>query len=138
MSLTLTHVSLFVQDMQAMLKFYQDTMGLQVLETSDGYASLKAGDDMKLSFFDAQKMQQTIPLVQPGEFNGNRFVIEFRVDGEGVDAWSNKLRRQGVQLITDPTNYTNWGIRSVFIQDPEGNLINLYEPLTTQGQGQQG
>ncbi|HLI09654.1 MAG TPA: VOC family protein [Ktedonobacteraceae bacterium] len=138
MSLTLTHVSLFVQDMQAMLKFYQDTMGLQVLETSDGYAALKAGDNVKLSFFDYQKMEQTIPLVQPSDVNGNRCVIEFRIDGESVDAWSNKLRREGVQLITNPTNYTNWGIRSLFIQDPEGNLINLYEPLNTQGQGQQG
>lgn len=131
MSLTLTHVSLFVQNMQTMLKFYQDTLGLQVLETSDGYTSLKAGDNVKLSFFDAQKMEQTIPLVQPGESNGNRFVIEFRVDG--LDAFCNTLRDQNVQFITEPTNYTNWGIRSAYILDPEGNLINIYEPLQTEG-----
>lgn len=132
MNITLTHVSLFVQNMQAMLKFYQETMGLQVLNTSDGYAELKASEDVKLSFFDMQKAEQTIPLVQPSEVNGHRSVIEFRVDG--LDAFCNSLRRQGVQFITDPTNYTDWGIRSAYIEDPEGNLIDLYEPLNTQGQ----
>jgi catechol 2,3-dioxygenase-like lactoylglutathione lyase family enzyme len=132
MSITLTHVSLFVQDMQTMLKFYRETMGLQVLNETNGYAELKAGEDVKLSFFDYKKMEQTIPLVQPGEINGHRCVIEFRVSG--VDALSDKLRREGVQFITDPTNYSDWGIRAFFIEDPEGNLINLYEPLETQGQ----
>lgn len=132
MSITLTHVSLFVQDMQAMLKFYRETMGLQVLNESDGYAELKASEEVKLSFFDYKKMEQTAPLVQPSDVNAHRSVIEFRVSG--LDAFCNTLRRQGVQFITDPTNYTDWGIRSAYIEDPEGNLIDLYEPLETQGQ----
>ncbi len=132
MSITLTHVSLFVQDMQSMLNFYREMLGLQVLNETNGYTELKAGEDVKLSFFDYKKMEQTIPLVQPGEVNSHRCVIEFRVSE--VDALSNKLRREGVQLITDPTNYSDWGIRSFFIEDPEGNLISLYEPLETQGQ----
>jgi catechol 2,3-dioxygenase-like lactoylglutathione lyase family enzyme len=132
MSITLTHVSLFVQDMQSMLNFYREMLGLQVLNETNGYTELKAGEDVKLSFFDYKKMEQTIPLVQPSEVNSHRCVIEFRVSE--VDALSNKLRREGVQLITDPTNYSDWGIRSFFIEDPEGNLISLYEPLETQGQ----
>lgn len=132
MSITLTHVSLFVQDMQLMLNFYREMLGLQVLNEANGYAELKASEGVKLSFFNYKKMEQTIPLVQPDEINGHRCVIEFRVNE--VDALSDKLRREGVQLITDPTNYSDWGIRSFFIEDPEGNLISLYEPMETQGQ----
>ena len=132
MSITLTHVSLFAQDMQSLLKFYRETMGLEVLRESNGYAELKASENVKLSFFDYQRMQQTVPLVQPSEINGHRSVIEFRVDK--LDEFCDTLRRQGVQFLTEPTNYPEWGIRSAYIQDIEGNLINLYEGLETQGQ----
>ena len=130
MSLTLTHISLFVQDMQAMLKFYRDMMGLQVLDEWGSYAELKASENVKLSLFNRTSMEQTIPLVQASEVNGHRSVIEFRVDQ--LDEFCNTLRRQGVQFITDPTNYSDWGIRSAYIEDPEGNLIDLYESLNTQ------
>ncbi|HET9918387.1 MAG TPA: VOC family protein [Ktedonobacteraceae bacterium] len=130
MSMTLTHISLFVQDMQVMLKFYRDTMGLQVLGEWGSYAELKASENVKLSLFNRTSMEQTIPLVQASEVNGHRSVIEFRVDQ--LDEFCNTLRRQRVQFITDPTNYSDWGIRSAYIEDPEGNLVDLYEPLSTQ------
>jgi catechol 2,3-dioxygenase-like lactoylglutathione lyase family enzyme len=127
MTITLTHISLFVMDMQPMLKFYRDTMGLEVLKDSSDYAELKASENVKLSLFDRLKMEETIPLVQASQLPAYRSVIEFRVDQ--LDEFCNTLRRQGVHFITEPTDYPDWGIRSAYIEDPEGNLINLYEGL---------
>ena len=40
-----------------------------------------------------------------------------------------KLQEQGVHFITKPTNYPDYGIRSVHLRDPDGNLIEIYSQL---------
>src|SRR5437764_3243901 len=48
MALTLTHVSLLVEDVQRALRFYSDTLGLEVANNFGDYAELTAGENLKL------------------------------------------------------------------------------------------
>ncbi len=48
---------------------------------------------------------------------------------EDVDASVERLQAQGVQFLTDPRDFPGWGIRSAYLRDPDGNLIELYSDL---------
>ena len=48
---------------------------------------------------------------------------------EDVDASVERLQAQGVQFLTDPRDFPDWGIRSAYLRDLDGNLIELYSDL---------
>ncbi len=39
------------------------------------------------------------------------------------------MRAKGVPLTSDPVNHAEWGLRTIFLRDPDGNLICLYGGL---------
>jgi predicted enzyme related to lactoylglutathione lyase len=73
---------------------------------------------------------QTVPLfgagsAQPG---ANRSaIIEFIV--EDVDAEYERLRSSVGEIVTEPTTMP-WGNRALLFRDPDGNLVNLFTPVT--------
>ena len=127
MSLTLTHISLLVEDVQKALIFYSDSIGLEVIENHGGYAELRANAHMKLSLFDHKAMEEALPMVHASAVNGHRAVIEFSVDA--LDDFCATLRAKGVMFVSEPTDRPDWGIRTAYIQDLDGNLISLYKSL---------
>jgi catechol 2,3-dioxygenase-like lactoylglutathione lyase family enzyme len=127
MSLTLTHISLLVEDVQKALIFYSDSLGLKVLSNHGGYAELEANEQMKLSLFDRKAMEEALPTVQASVVNGHRSVIEFRVDT--LDDLCATLHTKGVSFVSEPTDHPDWGIRTAYVQDLDGNLISLYKSL---------
>jgi catechol 2,3-dioxygenase-like lactoylglutathione lyase family enzyme len=44
---------------------------------------------------------------------------------EDVDAVVVKLVERGVNIINGPLNHPDWGMRSAYLRDPDGNLIEL-------------
>lgn len=127
MSLTLTHISLLVENVQKALIFYTDSLGLKVLSDHGGYAELQANEQMKLSLFDRKAMEEALPMVQASAINGHRSVLEFRIDT--LDSFCATLHTKGVSFVSEPTDHPDWGIRTAYIQDPDGNLISLYQNL---------
>lgn len=60
----------------------------------------------------------------------NRSVIlEFQVDD--VDAEFARLRPHIENWVQEPTTMP-WGNRSILFRDPDGNLVNLFAPVTAQ------
>ncbi|WP_340026528.1 VOC family protein [Paenibacillus sp. FSL K6-1096] len=58
----------------------------------------------------------------------NRTVImEFRVDD--VDAEYARLKPLVRDWVQEPTTMP-WGNRSILFRDPDGNLVNLFQPVT--------
>ena len=43
-----------------------------------------------------------------------------------VDRFAQRLRRRRIPLLAGPTDRTEWGIRTVHLRDPDGNLIEVY------------
>ncbi|ORA37126.1 VOC family protein [Mycobacterium aquaticum] len=74
--------------------------------------------------------EKTVPLFGAGsaEPAANRTaIIEFIVDD--VDTEYERLREQVPEVVTAPTTMP-WGNRALLFRDPDGNLVNLFTPVT--------
>ena len=56
-----------------------------------------------------------------------RFFSSFSVDN--VDETFAALKAKGVTFISEPTDMPDWGMRTLYLRDPEENLIELFTPL---------
>ncbi|MGV9801416.1 VOC family protein [Mycobacterium sp. NPDC003449] len=73
---------------------------------------------------------KTVPLFGQGsaEPGANRSaILEFIVDD--VDAEYERLRERVSEVVTEPTTMP-WGNRALLFRDPDGNLVNLFTPVT--------
>jgi predicted enzyme related to lactoylglutathione lyase len=73
---------------------------------------------------------KTVPLFGAGsaEPGANRSaIIEFLVDD--VDAAYERLRAHVGEIVTAPKTMP-WGNRALLFRDPDGNLVNLFTPVT--------
>ncbi|MEX0681952.1 MAG: VOC family protein [Dehalococcoidia bacterium] len=50
------------------------------------------------------------------------------LDSDDLDADSSGWRRRAVEFIEPPTDYT--GLRIATLRDPEGNIVQLYQPVS--------
>lgn len=57
-------------------------------------------------------------------------LVCFSVDS--VDATCKELLAKGIEFINMPIDMPGWGGRVVHLRDPEGNLIELFSPLSTE------
>lgn len=56
-------------------------------------------------------------------------IIEFIVDD--VDADYERLRGRVAEIVTEPTTMP-WGNRALLLRDPDGNLVNLFTPVSVE------
>jgi uncharacterized glyoxalase superfamily protein PhnB len=54
-------------------------------------------------------------------------IIEFLV--ADVDADYERIRQVATKFVNEPTTMP-WGNRSLLLRDPDGNLVNLFTPVT--------
>ena len=121
----LTHVRLLVNDYRAMLSFYRDTLGLQVgFDDGENFAEVKAGE-AEISLFVRHGMADALDGLRSGE--GDRAVLIFHVDDVG--ATYRRLSSRDVNFVTPPKDMAEWGIRIALFRDPEGNLVEINQPL---------
>jgi predicted enzyme related to lactoylglutathione lyase len=81
---------------------------------------------------------KTVPLFGAGsaEPEANRSaIIEFIVDD--VDSEYERLRVHVGEVVTPPTTM-RWGNRAVLFRDPDGNLVNLFTPVTDEARAKFG
>jgi uncharacterized glyoxalase superfamily protein PhnB len=63
--------------------------------------------------------------VRPAD--NHTIIIEFRV--EDVDSEYKRLKPLVIDWVQEPTTMP-WGNRSILFRDPDGNLVNLFTPVT--------
>ncbi len=81
---------------------------------------------------------KTVPLFGEGsaEPAANRSaIVEFIV--EDVDAEYQRLREHLADVVTEPTTMP-WGNRALLFRDPDGNLVNLFTPVTDEARAKFG
>jgi predicted enzyme related to lactoylglutathione lyase len=82
--------------------------------------------------------EKTVPLFGAGsaEPAANRSaIVEFIVDD--VDAEYERLREHVGEVVTMPTTMP-WGNRALLFRDPDGNLVNLFTPVTDEARARFG
>lgn len=119
----LTHVRLLVSDYPGCFAFYRDVLGLQCGygDETGGYADFSGGGgESCLALFDRSYQGDQVELRPPGD----GAVLIFRV--ESVD---DAAVRYAEHVLGEPVSRPDWGIRVVYLRDPDGNLIELNEEI---------
>ena len=121
-----THTRLLVVDFKACFRFYRDIMGFEVFwgDENGSYADFEAGET-DLALFKREAMAQAVsadhlPLRHDSQ---DDVCLIFAV--EDVDRAADDLKRKGVQFVTEPKDYEEWGCRAAHFRDPDGNLIEI-------------
>lgn len=125
----LRHVALNVADVSASVEFYSSLFGMQVVWQPDpDNAYLSSGCD-NLALHQAQR--ETPQKGQHLDHLG--FIVESPAD---VDRAAEALAARSIALLKPPHTHRD-GSRSLYLADPDGNIIQiLYEPtLSTQRLG---
>lgn len=128
MAPTLSHIWLLVDEAPRALNFYRVTLGLELASDLGEYAEFKVSEQVYLALFTRSAMRVGEPNIAVDPVSGQRAVLAFAV--ASVDEEADRLRASGVRLTSEPANHAEWGLRTIFLQDPDGNLICLYAGIS--------
>jgi catechol 2,3-dioxygenase-like lactoylglutathione lyase family enzyme len=114
----------FARDMAAMRRFYADVMLFPVYR------------DVHPSWIEYRVGGTLLALTERGfVFNDPdtpkgalSLQLAFRVTQAEVDACAAAFREAGVMIVGEPTNQP-WGHRTLFVRDPDGNVVEIYADL---------
>ena len=120
----LDHIVLNVSNVSHTLAFYQNILGMQPQEERPGKWSLHFGAH-KISLQDARTAPDIARATVPG--SGNFCLLT----DEPVELIVNMLRKQGISVVAGPAERigATGKIMSVYFRDPDGNLVEVSNPL---------
>ena len=130
----LEQVRLLVADFPAAFRFYHDVLGLEPTwgTEDEPYASFATGTESGLALFDAVAMASAVGTVDLPATAARRDAFVLVLEVADVDAAA-ALVEAGASLVSQPADHADWGIRTCHLRDPEGNLIELEQPLPPAG-----
>jgi len=125
--MNLISTRIITDQVEALIHFYEQITGLTATRYTPDFAELKTktatlaiGSTRTLQFFGGNR------VAQPAQ--NHSVIIEFRVDDvqQLFDQLAASLKGT---IIQEPT-VMPWGNQSLLLRDPDGNLVNLFTPVT--------
>ena len=110
------------KDPEATRAWYSNNLGLKTNEYGALFESRKSSDPDVKTYLQWSPFEENTTYLQP---SGKDFMINYRV--ENLDGLVEQLRSNGVIILDEIENY-EYG-RFIHILDPEGNKIELWEPV---------
>ena len=135
-----SNVRLLVKDFAKCFKFYTEQLGLEPSwgDENSGYANFKVADGIEgFTLFVSDWMAPAVGNTdkqQPVAMR-EKLMVSFSVDN--LDETFADLKAKGVTFINEPTDMSDWGMRTVYLRDPEENLIELFTPLSREQYSQE-
>jgi catechol 2,3-dioxygenase-like lactoylglutathione lyase family enzyme len=119
------HVALITARFAELCAFYVETLGLPIVGGFPGHniVFLGAGGTT------IELIEEEVSESAAGSRGWNHLALEV----DDVDAAYRELARQGVPFTSLPEDFPSEApkLRIAFLQDPDGNLVELVQPLVT-------
>ena len=123
--------AIHVRDLSASACFYQEVLGLELIERTDRLCALSvAGRHLLLLFLEGGTSE---PLEIPGGIlpphgGSGPLHFAFAIDRNELASWEQRLREKGVAV----ESRVKWepGGTSLYFRDPDGHLVELATPGT--------
>lgn len=119
-------IGLFVGDLQGMVAFYRDVLGLEIAWDGNGPYAEFEHEGIRFAMFERQELPGLLGQTPtyPSGLNGT---FELAVDlplFEDVDVAFERIVEAGARPVYAPRDEP-WHMRSSMVMDPEGNLIEI-------------
>ena len=116
----LGEVSIQVRDLDAMQKFYEEVVGLEVLRRDESFVFFKVaegygGHSQNLALFEASN------TLNPQESTLHHIALNVALE----DFETEKVRLEGLGLKINTTVHEWLHVRSLYFYDPEGNHLEF-------------
>ena len=118
-------IRIITDELDRLVAFYEQVTGVSAKRPAPVFAELvlssatvAIGHSQTVNLFGADSARAA---------DNHTVIIEFLVDD--VDAEYERLKPLVDDWVQEPTTMP-WGNRSVMFRDPDGNLINLFKPVT--------
>lgn len=131
MTVSISHVHVIVDDPDAALAFYRDTLGLQVLNevSNDGFRWITLSPESQpeiqivLSEPHAGRSKEDGDTIAALLAKGELGPVFFRTDD--LESTFEKLASApGVEVLSEPADQF-WGSRDAAVRDPAGNMLRI-------------
>jgi catechol 2,3-dioxygenase-like lactoylglutathione lyase family enzyme len=119
---SLDYVVLLCEDMPRMRAFYHEVLGFPIYRDWDGWLEMRVGAVLltlrrRGRPYDGPKLPDTAGVQ-----------LAFRVTPADVDSCHAELLQKGVEIIEAPRDQ-EYGHRTLFFKDPEGNILEVYADI---------
>lgn len=118
-----------VYDLEKCVPFYRDKLGLEMKQHEKDYAYFtfgKSGSGLALVSIDtASRLFPEAKFPPKGDRTHQTFLS---IAVEDIDKECGELKAKGVPFVIPPTVYPI-GQKVAFIEDPEGNLWEIYQSI---------
>jgi predicted enzyme related to lactoylglutathione lyase len=117
--------TIWSEDINNLLAFYRDVLGLKVANEQPGFVSFGEPADGG-GYTGAYLGLGTHSEVKGKVRDAYRHMIG--IESDDVDADFTRLKAAGVEFIEQPTTYGD-ELRIATLKDPEGNIVQLLQPI---------
>lgn len=125
--MNLVSTRIITANVEGLVKFYEEVTRTEIVKYTPDFvelqtktATLAIGSTNTLQFFGGDE------VAKPG--SNKSCIIEFLV--ENVDKDYERLSHFLKDYIVQPPTVMPWGNRSLLFRDPDGNLVNLFTPVS--------
>ena len=115
-------ITLFVEDLEATKRFYQEVFGLPITFADDDSAVFDFGNTIINLLKTTAALELIEPAVVASREAGSRLQHTIQVDD--VDAMCAELATRGVELLNGPMDRP-WGVRTASFSDPGGHIWEI-------------
>jgi catechol 2,3-dioxygenase-like lactoylglutathione lyase family enzyme len=115
------HFVLTVADLASTRRFYCDDLGMELVTFGEGRHALAFGRQKINLHIRGRELEPkaTTPMPGSGDF--------CLISKEPLETWMAHFKRLGIPLLLEPSPRTGatGAIRSIYLRDPDGNLVEI-------------